>query len=60
MEPPSDECCDGDGGREGFDIAIAPACYALPVLEAAEHALDDIALAIDLPVVLDLNLAIGF
>ena len=32
---------------------------APPVLEAAEHALDDVALLVDLAVVLDLDLSVG-
>ena len=41
-----DEGGDGDGGHEGLDIAVEAGGDAAPVLEAAEHAFDDIALAV--------------
>ena len=59
LEPPHDEGCDGDGCHEGLDVAVEASCDAPPVLEAAEHALDDVALAVDLAVVLDVHFAVG-
>ena len=59
LEPPGDEGSDGDGRHEGLDIAVEAGEDAAPVLEAAEHALNDVALPVDLPVVLDLYLAVG-
>jgi hypothetical protein len=46
LEPPSDEGGDGDSDHEGLDVAVEACGEAPPVLEAAEHALDVIALAI--------------
>lgn len=48
-----------DGSHEGIDVAVGPSGYTAPVLEPAEHALDDVSLAVDLPVVLDLDFAVG-
>lgn len=59
LEPPCDEGCDRDGGHEGLDVAVEAGGDAPPVLEAAEHAFDDVALTVDFPVVLDLHLAVG-
>jgi hypothetical protein len=57
---PCDEGRDGDGGHEGLHVSADPGCYSAPVLEPAEHMLDHVALAIDLPVVLDLDFVVGF
>ena len=59
LEPPGDDGCDGDGSHEGFEVAVEAGCDPAPIFEAAERALDDIALTVDLPVVLDLDLAVG-
>ena len=40
-------------------MAVEAGCDPPPVLEAAEHAHDGIAVTVDLPVVLDLDLAVG-
>src|SRR5690606_11423157 len=59
LEPPCDEGGDGDGGHEGLDMAVEACGYAPPVLEAAEHALDDVALSVNLAVVFDMDLTVG-
>lgn len=53
------EYIDGDGGHEDLDVAIEAGSDAPSVFDAAKHALDDIALAVDLPVMPDLDLAVG-
>lgn len=59
LVPPCDQGCDGDGGHEGLDVSVEASCDAAPVLEAADHSLDDVALAIDGAVVFDLDFAVG-
>ena len=44
---------------DGHSICLIDVQGSDGVLEAAEHALDDVALAIDLAVVFDLDLAVG-
>jgi hypothetical protein len=43
--PPDDDGCEHDGGEVGCELVIA-GCDASPIFEAAEHAFDEIALAI--------------
>ena len=56
-EPPIDDSGDGDGCEEVLDFSIVSGCEPPPVLEAAEHPFDDVALVVDALVVRELNLA---
>lgn len=58
LQPPDDGGGEADGAHEVFDVAIEAGCDAPPVLEAAEHALDDVALLVDGAVVIILELAV--
>ena len=44
--PPDDNGCEHDGGSEGGCELVIAGCDASPIFEAAEHAFDEIALAI--------------
>lgn len=46
FEPPCDHGGDGYCGYEGFDVAVEAGGDAAPVIEAAEHALNDVALSV--------------
>lgn len=59
LETPDDGSGDGEGCHEGLDVSVEAGRDASPVIEAAEHAIDDVALAVDYPVVVDLDLAVG-
>lgn len=39
-------------------VSVEPGCYSAPVLELAGHALDYVALTVDLPFVVDLDFAV--
>jgi hypothetical protein len=44
--PPEDCGGEGDSGGEGGRKLVAAGCDASPILQAAEHALDEVALAV--------------
>ena len=56
--PEDDGSGDADGGHEGVRAAIVAGVDAAPVLELAEHILDAVTLAVELPVVRDWHLAV--
>lgn len=58
FEPPFEQGGDGDCSHEVLDIAIEASGYAAPVLQSAEDPFDEVVLAVDGPVVLDLDLAV--
>ena len=58
LQPPDDGGGKGDCGDEVFDVAVEAGGYTAPVLEAAKHALDDVALPVDGLVIMVLDLAV--
>lgn len=58
MQSPDDGGGGTDGADEAFDVAIEADGDAAPVLEAAEHALDDVTPLMDGSVVIMLDLAV--
>ena len=59
-EPEDDGCGDADGGEEGVGAPVVAGVDASPVLEAAEHDLDLVALAVEDGIVRDRDLAVAF
>lgn len=58
LEPEDHSCCDADSGHEGVSASVVAGVDAPPVLEAAKHVLDFVALSIETAVVRDLYLAV--
>src|SRR5665647_1766916 len=58
LQPPDDCGGEADGSHEVFDVPIEAGCDASPIFEAAEHALDDVALLVDRAVIFVLDLAV--
>ena len=58
LQPPDDGGGKGDCGDEISDVAVEAGGYTAPVLEAAKHALDDVALPVDGLVIMVLDLAV--
>ena len=59
LDPPRDDGGDGYGCKVVLDISIVSGGDASPVLEAAEHALDDVSPVVDALVVGELHLAVS-
>ena len=58
-QPEDDGCSDADGREEGVGASVVAGVDASPVFEAAEHDLDLVALAVQLSVMRDSDLAVG-
>ena len=58
-KPEDDGCGDCDGGHEGVRASVVSGVDAVPVLEASEHDLDLVALAVKDRIVRDLDLSVG-
>jgi len=57
LQPPDDGSGEANGGHECFDVAIEAGSDAPPVFEAAEHAVDDVALLVDCAIIIVLDFA---
>jgi hypothetical protein len=60
LRSPCDEGWDVYDGREGLDVSSEASGDAARAFEAAKDAFDNVSLTVDGPVMVDLDLALGF